>query len=42
MSALYISGEENTIEGQILSETELYFLISRPVLASSKGEVCTA
>lgn len=42
MHALCISGEENTVEGQISPETALHFLISRPILASSKGEVCTA
>lgn len=42
MHALCISGEENTIEGQISPETALHFLISIPILASSKGEVCTA
>lgn len=36
MNASYISGEENTIEGQTLSETELYFLISRPVLPQAR------
>lgn len=42
IAALYTSDEENAIEGQILSKTELYFLVSKPVLASSKWEACIA
>lgn len=42
ITASYITDEETTIEGQILSETELYFLISKSILASSKWEVCRA